>query len=346
MASCIHKAIKLDFKDVLIVPRKTSITSRKQVSLTRKLNFNYNNTHWKGTPIIASNMDTVSDLTTFNVLRQYDYITCFPKYFNNIWYNELPDELIYTDNYMLSCGISDTEIEKVISLIYRISLNGISVKFICVDVANGYMTTLKDACLKLREKFPDIIIVAGNVVTPDATHDLIINAGVNIVKIGIGSGSVCTTRLKAGVGYPQLSAILECSGAAHSSGGYIISDGGIINPCDISKAFGAGSDFVMCGSIFAGHEESPGETVNGKFKKFYGMSSQIANDKYNDGFLDYRTAEGKEVTIPIKGSLHSTIKDINGSVRSTCSYTNSKTIEELKNNTNFVQVNNHHNTSL
>ena len=314
-------SIKLDFKDILIVPKKTLLTSRKQDSLTRKMSFNKFNAFWEGTPIIASNMDTVSNLSSFNVLRQYDYITCFPKYFNKMWQNldEFPKELAYTNNYMLSCGVSDNDIDIVRRLVERLSLKGITVKFICVDVANGYMTTLCDACLRLRELFPDIILVAGNVVTPDATYYLITNAGVNIVKIGIGSGSVCTTRLKAGVGYPQLSAVLECSDAAHNANGYIISDGGIINPCDISKAFAAGADFVMGGSIFAGHEESPGEiyidnNTNIKYKKFYGMSSQTANNKYNDGLQDYRTSEGKEVKIQLKGSLHDTIKDLNGSI--------------------------------
>ena len=349
----INNTPKLDFKDVLIVPNKTSLKSRKEVSLTRRIDFPELHKCWEGTPIIASNMDTVSNLDTFNVLRQYNYITCFPKHFNMQWLNELntPEELQYTNNYMLSCGVSKNEINVVSNLIDNIALTGIKVKFICVDVANGYMTSLSDACLKLREIFPNIIIVAGNVVTPERTYELIKNAGVNIVKVGIGSGSVCTTRLKAGVGYPQLSAVLECSDAARSANGYIISDGGIIHPCDVSKAFGAGADFVMCGSVFAGHDESPGETVVDqltkiKYKSFYGMSSHTANEKYNNGLQEYRSAEGKQVNIPVKGSLHDTIQDLNGSIRSTCTYTNSKHIYELVNNTQFICVNNHHNTSL
>ena len=344
---------KLDFKDVLIVPNKTSIKSRKDVSLTRKIHFNNNNISWTGTPIIASNMDTVSGMESFNVLRQYEYITCFPKAYNIKWLHEpiIPEELKYTDNYMLSCGVSDLEINILCNLIDSLSLKGIAVKFICIDVANGYMTSLSDACLRLRETYPDIIIVAGNVVTPDRTYNLIKNSGVNIVKVGIGSGSVCTTRLKAGVGYPQLSAVLECSEAAKSANGYTISDGGIIHPCDVSKAFGAGADFVMCGSVFAGHEESPGKTIidpltQQKYKSFYGMSSETANNKYNNGLQKYRSAEGKEVTIPLKGSLHDTINDLNGSIRSTCTYTNSHSIEKLATNTHFILVNNHHNTSL
>jgi len=298
-------------------------------------------------------MDTVSNLATFNILRHYDYITCFPKHFNQAWLNlpDTPRELMHTNNYMLSCGVSVSELNILSCLINRLECNDINVKFICIDVANGYMTSLRDACMHLRDAFPNIILVAGNVVTPDATYNLIKNAGVNIVKIGIGSGSVCTTRLKAGVGYPQLSAILECSEAAHCANGYIISDGGIIHPCDVSKAFGAGADFVMCGSIFAGHEESPGECIQDtitkiKYKQFYGMSSQTANERYNFGLQDYRSAEGKEVHIRLKGSLHNTILDLNGAVRSTCAYTNSRNIEDLAQNIKFIKVNNHHNMSL
>ena len=342
---------KLDFNDVLIVPKKTSIASRKDVSLSREIKFD-NDVVWKGTPIISSNMDTVSDLETFNILKGYNYITCFPKSFNKHWlyFSEVPIELMYSNNYMLSCGVSKDEINILISLIHRLNDKNIVVKFVCLDVANGYMASLGEASLELRKRFPNMVIVAGNVVTPEVTCNLIANYGVNIVKIGIGSGSVCTTRLKTGVGYPQLSAVLECGKAAHDAGGYIISDGGIVHPCDIAKALGAGADFVMCGSIFACHEESPGTTFEDsltqtKLKRFYGMSSEIANNKYNNGLQNYRTTEGKEVACKIKGSLHDTIKDINGSLRSTCSYTNSSTIGELYKNTKFIQVLHHHNTS-
>jgi GMP reductase len=145
--------------------------------------------------------------------------------------------------------------------------------------------------------------------------------------------------------------VLECSEAAKNAGGFTISDGGIIHPCDVSKAFGAGADFVMCGSIFAGHIESPGEIIEDnltqqKYKRFYGMSSETANNKYNNGLQKYRSAEGKEVIIQLKGSLHDTVQDLNGAVRSTCTYTNSHSVEQLDKNTRFILVNNHHNTSL
>jgi len=709
---------KLDFKDVLIVPKKTYLSSRKDVNLNREFYFKNQHTMWKGCPIISANMDTVSNLDTFNVLKDYNYLTCFPKHFNNIWYSmeQLPiKELSYVDNYMLSCGTNENDKINLINIISRLKDNHINVKFVCVDVANGYMNTLGDTCKKIRDWYPNIILVAGNVVTPEIVEDLIIDCGVNIVKCGIGGGcfskdtrvlmangtyknisnikvgdfvinrdgesvrvknvinngikdvfniktknwydniyvtgnhqfwtndeaatkrmgfkrsmsapslwkalddidsrknftllpktikwdlpeklridmwlnneeiekdetyinikddkmlinrfiessydlgyivgnyllngqdeilflddekmyykivnslknvfgskynfeinkfemdnidfnyikfenkyiekvlkdfvekrglkskyyckdifyirgifdalidcegsietskelyniysfgnsnnkmielfnwccmnlgyslfvsedkkkinklkagqtgpyyyvrthsnnskkmgdymrssfeskipsiametwdievdcpthsfiannsivhnSVCETRLKAGVGYPQLSCVLECAEAAHKAGGYIISDGGIIYPCDLVKAFAGGADFVMGGSIFAGHNESPGETIvdsvtNKRYKLFYGMSSKEAVDKYNNGMKDYRTSEGKVVKIPIKGDLKDTILDINGGIRSACTYVNARNIGALYDNTQFILVNSTHNTSL
>lgn len=350
MAKIINTIPKLDFKDVLILPNKTTIKSRKEVCIEREFIFK-NGKKWKGVPIISSNMDTVSDLNTFDVLRHYDYITCFPKHFNEKWFEleQIPEQLSLNNNYMLTCGTSQRDRENLFSLINRLKKCWIPPSFICVDVANGYMQQLQDTCLEIKDCFPDCILVAGNVVTPDIVYELMTKSGVDIVKIGIGSGAVCTTRLKAGVGYPQLSTILDCKTAAMGGGGYLISDGGIIHPCDIAKAFAAGSDFVMCGSILAGHEESPGELVivNGqKYKTFYGMASETAVKKYNDNKMGYRTAEGKKVTIKLKGSLINTIEDINGSLRSACSYTDSRNLKEFYNNTKFITVHSTHNTSF
>jgi len=339
---------KIDFRDVLIVPRKTRITSRKNVSIIKKIKFNDNVT-WEGVPVVSSNMDTVTNLDTFNIMKQHGYISCFPKHFNKQWANissPLPIELVDTNHYMLSCGTTKDDQSTMINLLMSLHDVDIVPKFLCIDVANGYMQSLKDTCLRMRGLFPDIVITAGNVVTPDLTHELIKSCGVDIVKVGIGSGAVCETRLKAGVGYPQLSAVIECSQAAREAGGRIMSDGGIIHPCDIVKAFAGGSDFVMCGSIFAGHEESPGDTIDGTHKVFYGMSSEKANKKYNGGMNGYRTSEGKSVNIPIKGSIDDTLKDISGSIRSACAYTDCDHLEQLFEKAKFVQVYNHHNTSL
>ena len=349
MTKFISREIKIDFRDVLIVPRRTRITSRKEVSLVKKIKFNDVVT-WEGVPIVSSNMDTVTNLDTFNIMKQHNYISCFPKHFNKTWGNvslPLPIELADTDHYMLSCGTTKDDCSTMINLLMSLHDVDIVPKFLCIDVANGYMQSLRDTCCRMRGLFPDIVITAGNVVTPELTHDLIKKCGVDIVKIGIGSGAVCETRLKAGVGYPQLSAVMECSQAAREAGGRIMSDGGIVYPCDIVKAFAGGSDFVMCGSIFAGHEESPGETVHGgTHKVFYGMSSSEANKKYNGGMNGYRTSEGKAVHIPIKGPIDDTIKDISGSIRSACAYTDCDHLDQLFEKAKFIQVHHHHNTSL
>jgi GMP reductase len=335
--------MKLDFRDVLIVPKRTSIKSRRDVSLKRRITFRNGKT-WQGIPIISSNMDSVTNFETSKILRNRGLISCLPKYLNkNILDNFcLDNELWYGDNYMLSTGTSKRDTETISNVILKLLKYNLEPKFICVDIANGYTQELYDTCSKLRDHFPDIVLVAGNVVTPEAVTDLL-ESGVDIVKVGIGSGSVCETRLKAGVGYPQLSAVIECSEAAKEAGGYIISDGGIIYPCDIVKAFGAGADFVMCGSMFAGHDESPGESIDGK-KLFYGMSSVIANNKHSGGLKGYRTSEGKAVVLPLKGPLEYTLNDIEGSIRSACTYTNSKNVEDLSKNVEFIPVLNHHNT--
>ena len=628
--------LKLDYKDVLIVPRKSNIYSRNLVNLERKLTFP-TQTKWQGIPIISSNMDTVTGIESFDVLRQNKYISCFPKHLNQEWLHNPPIEsLRFTDNYILSCGVNEDDYVTLMCLIDKLATQDIKVKFICLDIANGYLTKLVDVVKEFRQKYTDMIIVAGNVVTPEATQDLI-QAGANIVKCGIGcftkdtkvltscgeykyintleegesiisgngkptivkrviykgkkkvirlvsniwngftrmtndhkflvthldntdiqwaeiastqpsvtklltprkiqwdlpiqytinnsmpsryqlgfligtvlqfgefhdgkiqifdtplahqnivklakilkllkvkfvknqfaavtsldiidnslclflytcmitnmnskflatnksfinglydsikniqslncktldifnwcslnlhkavtqdvlhtknsfthvdimniknlaetedvwdievecpshsfianncivhnSGSVCETRIKTGVGYPQLSAVLECAPVAHSHGGYLISDGGIIHPGDIVKAMAAGADFVMLGSLLAGHQESPGNLElnprdNKWYKTFYGMASAAAAYQHHGELKQYRTAEGKCVKIPYKGMLKNTINDINGGIRSACTYINAENIEQLYKNSEFILVSQTHNTSL
>jgi IMP dehydrogenase/GMP reductase len=636
---------KLDFRDVLLVPRSTRLFTRSNVNLLRKIKFQ--EYEWEGIPIIASNMDTVVGLESYDVLRHNNYLSCFPKHFNAHWLSskELPNELKYTNRYMLSCGTKDVEEMLACKDLIESKLD-VDVKFLCVDVANGYMQELNDIVMSLRDAYPNIVIIAGNVVTPEAVESLI-KSGANMVKCGIGcftrdtkvlmsdgsyrpiadlkegneiitgngkttkvkrviykgvkpvirissdmwrtytkvtrehnylvnhkgiepvqwveigkchpsqtkmmfpskiewnlpkrgylylgkdkkivcsyhlgyitsmflkygsveqladktqtifrnlnekqslklesflklhdvefmsyktdvgfevliiddkvtnyfisckdktvptskfyvknksyikglydgiieseahiaelrsthvindklldtlmwcqlnlhkniygkdldklyghiecnimdsknlneteevwdieveceshsfiadnvivhnSGSVCDTRIKTGVGFPQLSVILECYQAAHDAGGYMISDGGIVHPGDIAKAFGAGTDFVMLGSVLAGHNESPGEIqldprTNQWFKTFYGMSSQAAMDKYNGGLKGYRTSEGRLVKMKLKGKLQNTINDINGGLRSACTYSDAYNLEELSKNAQFIMVN-------
>jgi GMP reductase len=218
-----------------------------------------------------------------------------------------------SEYFMLSTGITDRDLEALGNNIKKFENNGIIVKFICIDVANGYMFKLVDFCKRVRELYPNKTIVAGNVVSREITEELIINGKVDIVKVGIGSGAVCTTRIQTGVGMPQLSAIMECADAAHGLDGNIISDGGACYPGDVAKGFGGGADFVMLGSMFAGHQECPGEMIeeNGKkYKLFYGMSSDTAMKKYHGGVANYRSSEGKTVKIPHKGPVQDTIKQI------------------------------------
>ena len=243
---------------------------------------------------------------------------------------------------MLSTGITDDDYKKLYDNINKLEQNNIEVKFICIDVANGYMAKLINFCKRVRASFPHKIIIAGNVVTRELVEELIINGQVDIVKVGIGSGAVCTTRLQTGVGMPQFSSVIECSDAAHGLGAHIISDGGICYPGDISKAFGAGSDFVMMGSMFSGHKECQGDIVeeNGKrYKVFYGMSSDTAMNKYNGGVAKYRSSEGKTVKVEYKGKVQDTVNNFLGGIRSTCTYVGAKRIKDLAKCCTFMRVN-------
>ena len=329
----IEQDIKLDFQDVLIRPKRSTLNSRSEVDLVREIYFKNSKRTWKGIPILTSNMDTVGTFEMYNSLSKQKIITCFHKHY------ELEDYPLDLDPeyYMLSTGISDKDWLKIQELIKKLNPS-----FVCIDVANGYMTSLMDFVKKLRHKYPNITIVCGNVVSREMVEELIMNGGVDIVKIGIGNGSVCTTRLQTGVGMPQLSAVLECADAAHGVGGYIISDGGIVNPGDLGKAFGAGADFVMMGSIFAGHTESAGEIVeeNGqKFKLYYGMSSNTAMNKYAGGVAKYRSSEGKTVKVKYKGPVEETMNNLLGGLLSTCTYIGAHRIKDIPKCTTFMKVN-------
>ncbi len=329
--------IKLDFSDVLIQPKNTTLQSRSEVNLEREFTFKHTDQIWKGIPLIASNMDTVGTPEMYHSLKNQNILTCFHKFLKEYPEND-------RNKYIVSIGIRDEDYNKLKSL-YEISPEKCNI--VCIDVANGYMGSLIVFCQKVRELIPHCILIAGNVVTGDRTKELILDGKVDIVKVGIGNGSVCTTRLQTGVGMPQLSALIECGKAAHSVGGYIICDGGITCPGDASKAFGAGSDFVMMGSMLAGHEESGGEIVkenNKLYKIFYGMSSKEAMNKHYGGVNSYRSSEGKCVKIEYKGPVINTIKNLLGGIRSTCTYVNAHSIKELSDNTVFYRVNNQVNT--
>jgi GMP reductase len=246
---------------------------------------------------------------------------------------------------MVSTGIQENEFTRLKGIHSVIECN-----WICIDIANGYIQSLVQFCRRVREEYPDKIIVAGNVVTREIVEELILNGGVDVVKVGIGPGSACLTRMKTGVGMPQLSAIMECADAAHGVGGHIIGDGGITCPGDMAKAFGGGADFVMVGGAFSGHDENPGEIITNpdgsQSKLFYGMSSSHAMNKHYGGMNDYRASEGRIVRVPYRGLLEHTVLDYLGGLRSTCTYINASCIKHMPLCTTFVQVSQQLNTSL
>ncbi len=339
----IENDLKLGFKDVMFRPKRSTLKSRSQVSLDRTFTFKHTGKKWTGVPIIAANMDTVGTFEMAEALAKERIITAIHKHYTiEEWdrFLEGKDDEFY-QYIALSTGIGEKDEEKVEMLLKKHP----KLEFLCIDVANGYSEYFVSFVKKMREKYNDKIIIAGNVVTGEMVEELLFS-GADLVKVGIGPGSVCTTRVKTGVGYPQLSAIIECADAAHGLGGQIVADGGCKIPGDVSKAFGGGADFVMLGGMFAGHNESGGDLIeeDGKsYKLFYGMSSKTAMDKHSGGVAAYRASEGKTVRVPYKGEVSETVKDILGGIRSTCTYVGARQLKELSKRTTFIRVQEQHN---
>lgn len=365
---------ELDFDDVLILPKKSLLHSRSQVDILREFHFYHSTKTLQCTPLVAANMDTTGSFYMADSFGFHNAITCLNKHYSIDQYVNFYENYKYSKDYpFISIGTSDADIEKLIKITETLQKHNPSSHNwspnICVDVANGYSTKFVDVLKKIRQNklFQKTIIMAGNVVTPNMVEELILYAGVDIIKVGIGSGSVCTTRLKTGIGRPQLSAVMECAEAAHTLGGYVCSDGGCKTPADVCKAFCGGADFVMLGGMIAGTNECDGEweyeyrcvDLGGEFwqpidpgydtakrkknLKFYGMSSKEAQDKHNDGLKDYRASEGKSVNIEYKGLVHDVLRDILGGIRSCCTYVGAFNIKTLPQNTEFIRVNNTHN---
>jgi GMP reductase len=327
----IEDEIKLDFKDVLIRPKRSTLSSRKEVDLIKWYKFKHSGYEYEGIPIMAANMDGVGTLKMAETLSQHRLFTCLIKTYNK----DIDNFSVFNvnkDYYAVSTGTSDEDFRNLNTIV-----TGIGAQFICIDVANGYSEHFGDFVESVRNRWPDKTIIAGNVVTADMTQELILR-GADIVKVGIGPGSVCTTRVQTGVGYPQLSAIIECADAAHGLGGHIIADGGCTCPGDVAKAFGAGADFVMLGGMFAGHDEGGGTIENGRVI-FYGMSSDTAMNKTHGGVAEYRSSEGRTVEIPYKGQVKNTVLDILGGLRSTCTYVGASNLKQLPKCTTFIKVN-------
>ena len=347
---------KLDFSDVLIRPKRSTLQSRKEVDLSRTYTFKHSMQTWTGIPIMASNMDGVGTLEMAKALQSHKLFTCLVKSYTTKDIGHAFDTLD-PNHFAVSTGTSKKDLEQLKETLK----NHPSIQFICIDVANGYSEYFGDFVEKVRSLFPHHVIIAGNVVTADMTQELILR-GADIVKVGIGPGSVCTTRIQTGVGYPQLSAIIECADAAHGLGAHIISDGGCTCPGDVAKAFGAGADFVMLGGMFAGHIEGGGEVITEyhdtmqrtkdsfepiykekRFVEFYGMSSSTAMIKHHGSVADYRSSEGRTVKIPFKGNVDVTVLDILGGIRSTCTYVGAPTLKQLSKCTTFIKVHRQYN---
>jgi len=366
----IEQDLKLDYKDVLVRPKRSVLGSRKDVDLTRTYTWRNwqpydmsleqirNVSHWSGVPIMAANMDGVGTFEMADALSKEGLFTCLVKTYT-------ADELVTffstnndlrTNHTAISIGITQTDQDKFRAVYNRAAE---SIKYVCIDVANGYSNRFRDVVAKFRQEYPHVVIIAGNVVTGEMTEELILS-GADIIKVGIGPGSVCTTRIKTGVGYPQLSAVIECADAAHGLGGHIIADGGSTCPGDVVKAFSAGADFVMLGGMFAGHDEGGGDVITKiyetnevtstddgfydavyekkQFVQFYGMSSKAANNKHFGGLKEYRSAEGREVLVPYRGEVTDTVRDILGGLRSACTYCGAEQLKYLSKCATFVRV--------
>lgn len=325
--------MKLDYSDVLIRPKRSKLTSRAEVDLTRTFTFLHSKRTWTGVPIVAANMDTIGVPKMANALSPYRAITCMHKFINKGEY----DQILNKEYIALTCGLDEASRENLQEFYNE------DVAFICLDVANGYTEVFVELVKETRQKWKTAIIIAGNVVTAEMTEALLL-AGADIVKVGIGPGSVCTTRKMTGVGYPQLSAVMECADAAHGLGGHIMADGGCTCPGDIAKSFGGGADFVMLGGMFSGTDESEGTAVweNGTltYKTFYGMSSEFAMKKYFGGVASHRASEGKLVRVEYKGSVDGVLNEILGGLRSACTYVGASKLKYLPKCTTFVRVNN------
>lgn len=354
----IEQDLKLDYSGVLLRPKRSTLSSRKQVRLERTHTFRNSRKSFERIPIMAANMDGVGTFDMADTLGELGLFTCLVKTYS---INQLVcffvDEPERAEHTAYSMGITDDDAAK-----FRAVYAGAPmIKYLCVDVANGYSERFLNTVAELRQEYPEVTIIAGNVVTADQTQELILR-GADIVKVGIGPGSVCTTRIKTGVGYPQLSAVIECADAAHGLDGHVIADGGCVSSGDVAKAFAGGADFVMLGGMLAGHDEGGGEVITKRYKtqemmydginhvfdekqfvQFYGMSSDAANTKHFGGLKDYRSSEGREVLVPYRGAIANTVQDILGGIRSSCTYVGAAKLKHLPKCATFIRCADTHN---
>ena len=340
----IESEIKLDYSDVLLRPKRSTLTSRSEVLLSRQLSFYHSPKKWQGVPIIASNMLSCGTFEMAKILAEYKIITALHKFYSLEDYKRFLPAFDQPDFIAFTLGIRDQDSEKLDLMIKHKLIDKFS--FLCIDVPNGYVQKFSDFVRTVRQKCPQHIIIAGNVVTNEMTEEIILN-GADIIKVGIGPGSVCTTRTMTGVGYPQLSAVIECADAAHGisnsqGGGLIIADGGQRQPSCIAKAYCGGADFNMCGNMFSGFEESGGKTVikDGKtYKEYFGLSSNQAMEMFYGKKEPYRAAEGKTTLLEHRGGVRDFLHDLFGSLRSTGTYIGARSLKEFSKRATFIRVN-------
>ena len=332
--------LKLNYDDVLLKPKRSTLSSRRDVDMTREFKFRHSGETYKCCPIIASNMDGVGTFSMAKVIQEYKMMTTITKTTTiDAWRTAVGGGIKL--KYLSVCSGTNKlwtdEAEDYITM-QKVLKSFPDVKFITIDVANGYHTNFSDFIARVRDEYPDKTIIAGNVVTAEMTEELIIR-GADVVKVGIGPGSVCTTRTMAGVGVPQFSAVMECADAANGVGGHIVADGGCTQPGDVAKALGAGAHFVMLGGMLAGHNESEVQVKDGK-REFYGMSSDRAREIHGKRKDGYRGNEGRLVILPDRGPVSETVEDILGGVRSACTYIGARRLKDIPKCASFVRANN------
>jgi len=340
----IEEEFKLDYDDVLLRPKRSTLNSRKEVILERTFKFYHSPKVWTGIPIMTANMATCGTFEMAKVLAPYKIITTIHKYYTIKEYKEFFKNFKNPDYIAYTTGIREADIKKLKTM-KKENLQG-NFSFICIDVPNGYVAKLLKVVEDIRKIFPEHIIIAGNVVTNEISEELILR-GADIVKVGIGPGSACLTRRMTGVGYPQLSAVIECADAAHGISnpqgcGLVIADGGQKYPSCVAKAFCAGADFNMFGSMFSGFEQSGGKLVEidgKKYKEYFGSSSNHAMINYYGKKDAHRASEGRYTLIPYKGDIHNFLQDLFGSLRSTGTYIGARRLKEFSKRATFVKVN-------
>ena len=327
--------IHLDYADVLLKRKRSTLSSRKNVELTRTFTFRNSKESYTCCPIVASNMDGVGTFSMAKILQEYKMMTVITKSTTPEQWKQAVGDGIKLKYLSVCTGAKRNTKDN--DTMHNVLKNYPDVKFITIDVANGYHEHFVDFVKQTRDEYPDKTIIAGNVVTAEMTEQLILS-GADIVKVGIGPGSVCTTRIMTGVGVPQFSAVVECADAANGVGGHIMADGGCVEPGDVAKALGGGAHFIMLGGMLAGHNESELPIVDGE-REFYGSSSDRAREVHGKSKAGYRGNEGRAITIPDRGPVKETVEDMLGGVRSACTYIGAIRLKDVPKCASFVRTN-------